>query len=180
MSIWRPFDYEPSSNAAQKNGAKRHDKAGRGRERMNIKVGEQEKQVAMVAYNQHCDQRWAAVLKRVQEKIEEVPLSSRVVDYYLERDEAIVIRRIKRIVREEMKEAARMTINNESVNTPRAPNAESGGSLTVRRQMKYAKKRTPEERREAKLLEFADIDSDEDVEETQAAPPKRKPSEMRH
>ena len=136
MSIWRPFDYEPSSNAAQKNGAERHDKAGRGRERMNIKVGEQEKQVVMVAYNQRCDQRWAVVLKRVQEKIEEVPLSSRVVDYYLERDEAIVIRRIKRIVREEMKEAARMTTNNESVNTPRAPNTESGGSLAVRRQMK--------------------------------------------
>ena len=128
----------------------------------------------MVAYNQRCDQGWAAVLKRVQDKIEEVPLSSRVVGYYRERDEATVIRRIKRIVREEMKQAARMTINNESVSTTRAPNAESGGSLAVRRQMKYAKKRTPEERREAKLLEFADTDSDEDVEETQAAPPKKK------
>ena len=93
--------------------------------RMNIKVGEQKKQIVMVAYNQRCDQGWAAVLKRVQEKIEEVPLSSRVVDYYLERDEATVIHRIKRIVREELKEAARMTISNESVNTPCAPNAQS-------------------------------------------------------
>ena len=103
-----------------------------------------------------------------------MPLSSRVVGYYLERDEATVIRRIKRIIREEMKEAARMTINNESVNRTRAPNAESG-SLTFRRQLKYAKRRTPEERREAKLLEhIADTNSDEDVEETQAAPPKKK------
>lgn len=42
----------------------------------------------------------------VKEKIEEVPLSSRVVDYYLERDGATTIRRIQRIVREEIKEAA--------------------------------------------------------------------------
>ena len=86
MSIWRPFDSEPSSNAAQKNGAERHDnKAGLGRERMKIKVGEQEQQIVMVAYNQRCDQGWAAVLKRVQGKIQEVPLSSRVVGYYLPR-----------------------------------------------------------------------------------------------
>ena len=76
------------------------------------------------------------------------------------RDEATVIRRIKRIVREEMKQATRMTINNESINTTRATNTESGGSLAVRHQMKYAKKRTAEERREAKLMEFADTDSD--------------------
>ena len=42
----------------------------RGREHMNIKVGEQDKQIVIVAYDQRCDQGWEAVLKRVQEKIE--------------------------------------------------------------------------------------------------------------
>ena len=67
-----------------------------------------------------------------------------------------------------------MTINNESVSTAHAPNAKRRGSLAFQHQMKYAKKCMPEERREAKILEFTDTNADKDVEETQATLPKKK------
>jgi hypothetical protein len=54
------------------------------------------KQLVMMASSLRCsDQGWTAVLNKVQESIEGVPISFRLVNYYLETEETTAIRRQK-------------------------------------------------------------------------------------
>ena len=53
-------------------------------ERLNIIVGDSEKDLVMEAYNSRIGSGWDAVLQQVKQNIERFPLSSRIVGYYLE------------------------------------------------------------------------------------------------
>ena len=105
-----------------------------------------------------------------------MPLSSRVVGYYLEGELKTITRRVKRIVREALKEAASGTSTSNCVQTN--PNAASGASGAARsvidRQTRYAKKRTPEERRQDRMAEFEETSESDDGGEEAGPPAKKK------
>ena len=76
-SIWRPFkDEEPQPGHVKET-----------HKRLNIIVGENEKDFVMEAYISRIGSGWDAVLQQVKRNIERLPLSSRIVGYYLEGNE---------------------------------------------------------------------------------------------
>jgi hypothetical protein len=155
-SICRPFeDKEPQpGNVNRKN------------KRLNIIVGESEKDLVMEAYNSRIGSGWDAVLQQVKQNIERLPLSSRIVDYYLEGERNNTIKRLKCIVRERMKEEANAATSSKDDDATRP------SKIALDRQIVYVRKRTPEQRRRDKLDQFRD--ESEKEEELQNKPPKKK------
>lgn len=148
--------------------------SGKNSIRMKIQVGEKEKAIVIRAHNARIDQGWEAVLKEVKANIEQLPLSSRVVQYYLDSQSNTAIRRIKRIVRESFKEAT-------SKGTDKQPRVRNETDAAVEEglnnQMRYAQKRTPAERKQDKMAHFVDSDeleSEVETEEAEAENPRRK------
>jgi hypothetical protein len=111
------------------------------------------------------------VLKKVQEAIEQEPLNSRVVDYYLETAEATSDKRIQRIVREQLKAAS---LRSTTASTSTTTTTSSAASKVIQNQLRYARKRTPEERRQAKMSEFAEISEDADEDDVMPSKKSRK------
>ena len=111
-------------------------------DRLKIKVGEQERAIVLEAYERNVNKGWDAVVQQIKVNIEKMPLSSRVVGYYLEGEPKTIMRRVRRIVREALEEAASGTSTSNCVQTN--PNAASGASGAARsvtdRQTRYAKK----------------------------------------
>ncbi|KXJ09825.1 hypothetical protein AC249_AIPGENE28318 [Exaiptasia diaphana] len=103
----------------------------------------------MDAYHKMGHQGWRDILHVVKEKIETSGLNSRIVDYYLEGEDSISVRRIKRIVREQLKKQAEEY---------RAFKTTSEGKAT--KSNVKEKKRTPDEKMKDKLRFFVASDSD--------------------
>lgn len=162
MSIWRPYQESSLTNPERK-----YNKQDNSKGRMKIQVGEHEKQIALDAYLICSGQGWSAVLQRVQENIDKLPLSSRLVEYYMTSEETTAIRRLKRIVREGLKEESTAT-NTEQVEET---SSKTISKEIITKKLKYATKRTPEERRKAKMQEFEDSDNTEGEDECE---PKKK------
>ena len=92
------------------------------------------------------------------------------MDYYLEATDTTVIERMQRIVREKLK--------GQAVSTSSTSNA---ASQVIQKQMRYARKRTPEERRQQKMAEFVSSDEEEDGlgDVGNVLPPKKKAKTVR-
>ena len=166
-SIWRPFAEEEEPEVIDVIAEGPTEEA---RSRMKIKVGECERELILNVYL-HCGNKgWNAVLRKVREDIKQEPLNARLVDYYLEATDTTVIKRMQRIVREEIK--------GQAVSTNSTSNA---ASQVIQNQMRYARKRTPEERRQQKMAEFVSSDEEEDGlgDVGNVLPPKKKAKTVR-
>ena len=172
--VWRPFDVEECGTSTTTQ--KKQDK----NERLKIKVGEQERAIVLETYERNIDKGWDAVVQQIKVNIEKMPLSFRVMGYYLEGEPKTITKRVRRIVREALKEAASGTSTSNCVQTN--PNAASGTSGAARsvidRQTRYAKKRTPEERRQDRMAEFVKSSESEEGGE-EAGPPAKKKTTLR-
>ena len=125
-SIWRPFAEEEEPEVIDVIAEGPTEEA---RSRMKIKVGERERELILNVYL-HCGNKgWNAVLRKVREDIKQEPLNARLVDYYLEATDTTVIKRMQRIVREELK--------GQAVSTSSTSNA---ASQVIQNQMRYARK----------------------------------------
>ena len=174
--LWRPFE-EASSRVKQ---------PAEGRTKMCVRVGENEIRIVMEAYLYSGNNGWNAVLRSVREKAEQLPLSSKVIDFYLdEKESSYFIRRMQRIVREETTTAAKDSRRSASTSTgpptifiEDESTARGMAAKVVDRQMRYAKKRTPVERRQEKLNHFV-ASSSEEAEAEAETPPKKKAKTIR-
>ena len=122
--VWRPFDVEECGTSTTTQ--KKQDK----NERLKIKVGEQERAIVLETYERNIDKGWDAVVQQIKGNIEKMPLSFPVMGYYLEGEPKTITRRVSRIVREALKEAASGTSTSNCVQTN--PNAASGMSGAAR------------------------------------------------
>lgn len=170
-------------------------------ERMNIRVGEKEIEVVKDAYLRKCEQDWKSVLRETREKMSEVPINPRLLEFYLEGDEGKILRRIKRIVREELKRQAQIYQKSQEVKQQPSTLAQSPKEKSddayeddperdecaqdtkktqkrkngvIERQMRYAQKKTPGQRMDAKFSAFVDSDESEDDNDDVPKPPKKK------
>lgn len=167
MALWRPFEDEACQNQPK---AKQT--------RMRITVGDNEKEIVMRAYMSSYDEGWHAVLEEVKETVEHLPLSSRLIDYYNQTESDTCIRRIQRIVAAELKNAA--SERADQTGQPHQSGEGRSSNTTPRRtttddiienQMRYASRKTPEQRKRARMEQFVDsADTDDELEQ----PPRRK------
>ena len=84
----------------------------------------------MEAYERNVDKGWDSFIQKIKVNIEKMPPSSRVVGYYLNGEPKTITRRVRRIVREALKEAASGTSTSNCVQTN--PNAADGASGAAR------------------------------------------------
>lgn len=192
MSFWRPFDVEtvdrPTSTETECASAKK--------KMQKIKVGEQESSLVMKVYFNVSHKGWQAVLNQVKIKIQTaVPVNSPIVKYYLDGDDTVSIRRLKRIVSEVQKKQAEIykSTNKHSSKEPAKESSvsvsksdleeESAQSSSVGivetftgKQLRYAKRKSPEERKQDKLAAFSfdSSGSDDDASSTQPSARKKK------
>ena len=113
MSLWRPFEVDVEVENESSNTEKPKES------RMRIKVGEEETKIVMSAYLEQGDNGWKEVLARVKENVQRSQINTRIINYYLDGQDAISTRRLKRIVREEQKRQAelyRLALVKKSVN----------------------------------------------------------------
>ena len=121
----------------------------------------------MEAYNDsRIGSGWDAVLQQVKQNIERLPLYSTIVGYYLEGERNITIKRLKRIVRERMKEEASAATSSKDDDATRP------SKFALDRQIVYARKRTPEQRRRDQLDQFRNESEEEEEEELRYKSPK--------
>ncbi|KAK3721853.1 hypothetical protein QZH41_002272 [Actinostola sp. cb2023] len=106
MSIWRPFDDDAEDIDQEASTNTPCSSAKNGKERLNIRIGEKETEIVMEAYIHSGEQGWKSVLRETRKKIHETPINSRLSEFYIEGEDGKVLRRIKRIVREELKKQA--------------------------------------------------------------------------
>lgn len=195
--LWRPFetDQEPSLLPSPSSSSK-------GAKGMKIRVCEIETEVIMDAYMHSMEQGWTAVLSRVKARIQTSAVNPSLANYYMKEQDKKVVRRMKRIVTEELKKqavlyqktasqkrcpekefqhrveetsnadfnATSVTVNEESVD------AQTTSSLLIDKQMRYATKSTPEQRKKDKFSAFVDSDDDkrDDDDDDDVCPPKKK------
>lgn len=76
--------------------------------RMRIPVGEKEECIVMGSYLNIGYKGWNEVLKDVKDKIQNSSMNTRLVEYYIDGEDSVSTRRIKRIVRERQKKEAEL------------------------------------------------------------------------
>lgn len=117
-------------------------------------------------YEEKSGQSWENVLQHVQKNLDYLPLSSPVVDFYLEQDSQQAVNRYGRIVRSQLKAAAESSM---PVSGPM--------SDVLSSKMRYAKKITPEDQWEAKLSHLSNIRGESSLDEQSDEKEKKAKSE---
>jgi hypothetical protein len=184
MSLWRPFEEYKDKTSLEVEG--------KAKESMKIRVGEAEKAAVLDAYLRKSHEGWKVVLNEVKIKMSASNTNMRIQQFYIKEEENKVVRRIQRILREETKAQAviyhktvgekRKKIENVDVDVDsdnndgdgRVDKHFKGETSLVAKQMRYARKQSPEERKKAKLSAFVDTDESSDDEEAASCQVKKK------
>ncbi|KXJ06860.1 hypothetical protein AC249_AIPGENE6848 [Exaiptasia diaphana] len=177
-SIWRP--YEESDDDEHCVYEAQEAKLGTSKQ-TRFRVGEKEKEMIMNSHLRN-GEKWTSVLEDVKSRVEHIPMvNASLVQFYVQEDSYKVLRRIKRIVREESKMQAllyqktqqnqhhgqrvhsTLTLQNcqDGQQQKQTNSNEPQKGAMVNKKMRYAFKNTPEERRKQKLKSFQDSDESE-------------------
>ncbi|KAK3741863.1 hypothetical protein QZH41_003432 [Actinostola sp. cb2023] len=135
--------------------------------RKRANISEREKQFIVECYNHCMGKDWKDVVLFSKSKIVDSGLPQRVMQFYFESKEKQLVTRMKSIIKQALQPSA------QSDPKPQSKPIEVEGTGLVKAQMKYAKKKTPKERRRDALKNKIECDfvgsSDPDESEQELA-----------